>query len=356
MSPPVRTSISLADYLQDAGRFDAVLDARSEAEFDDDHLPGAISAPVLNNAERAEVGTLYKHVSPFEARRRGAALVARNIGAFIERALSDKPRDWSPLVYCWRGGERSAALTHVLSRVGWHARQLEGGYKGFRRHVVAELETLPARFAFRVICGRTGSGKSRLLQQLAAAGAQTLDLEQLAHHRGSVLGGLPSLPQPSQKTFETRIWSALRAMAPARPVFVESESRKVGDLRVPDALIVGMRASDCIRVEVPTRERVKLLRDEYEHLERTPAQLAAQLDCLAALHGRERITEWKSLADAGRWDELVERLLVEHYDPAYQRSIQRNFSRIEGAPVLEIKEGSPEAFAGAARSLATDAG
>jgi tRNA 2-selenouridine synthase len=355
MSTPARPTIPLAEYLEDRTRFDAVLDARSESEFADDHLPGAANAPVLHDNERAEVGTLYKQVSPFHARRRGAALVAHNIGALIESSLADKPRDWTPLVYCWRGGERSAALTHVLSRVGWQARQLEGGYRAYRRHVVAELELLPARFEFRVVCGKTGSGKSRLLQQLANAGAQVLDLEQLAHHRGSVLGGLPSQPQPSQKMFESRLWSVLTGLAPARPVFVESESRKVGDLRVPDALILAMRAAACIHVEVPTVERVKLLRDEYEHLERSPDELAAQLDCLVALHGRERVDAWKSLADGGRWDELVERLLVEHYDPAYQRSIRRNFARIDGAPVLSIDEGTPEAFASAARALAAEA-
>jgi tRNA 2-selenouridine synthase len=356
MTPPIRQTISLADYLQDSARFDALLDARSESEFTDDHLPGAINAPVLNDAERVEVGTLYKQVSPFDARRRGAALVAHNIGAFIERELAGKPREWVPLVYCWRGGERSAALAHVLGRVGWHTRQLEGGYRGYRRHVVEQLSILPAHFDFRVVCGKTGSGKSRLLQQLASAGAQVLDLEQLAHHRGSVLGGLPSQPQPSQKTFETRIWSALRAYSVARPVFIESESRKVGDLRVPDALIVAMRAAACIHVEVPTPERVKLLRDEYEHLEKAPERLAVQLDCLMPLHGRERVEAWKALADHGRWDELVERLLVEHYDPAYQRSIRRNFVRIEGARLLAINEGTRDAFASAARELAAEAG
>lgn len=356
MTPPSRATISLGEYLQERGRFDALLDARSESEFADDHLPGAVNAPVLDDAERAEVGTLYRQASPFDARRRGAALVARNIGAFIERELAGKPREWVPLVYCWRGGERSAALTHVLGRIGWHARQLEGGYRAFRRHVVEDLAVVPARFEFRVVCGRTGSGKSRLLQQIAQAGAQVLDLEQLAHHRGSVLGSLPSLPQPSQKAFETRIWSALNTLVPGRPVFVESESRKVGDLRVPDAVIVAMRAAACIHVEVPTAERVKLLRDEYEHLERAPAQLAAQLDCLVPLHGRARVESWKSLADAGRWDELVERLLVDHYDPAYQRSIHRNFARIDGARVLAISEGTPAAFAAAARALAAETG
>lgn len=355
MNAPPRPTISLADYLQDAARFDAVLDARSESEFADDHLPAAISAPVLHDAERAEVGTLYKQVSPFDARRRGAALVARNIGAFIERELAGKPREWAPLVYCWRGGERSAALTHVLNRVGWHARQLEGGYRAFRRHVVEQLAVLPPQLRFSVVCGKTGSGKSRLLQQLAAQGLQVLDLEQLAHHRGSVLGGLPSLPQPSQKTFETRIWSVLRAFDPAVPVFVESESRKVGDLRVPDALILAMRASSCVHVEVPTGERVKLLREEYEHLEKDPGQLYAQLDCLVSLHGNERVGAWKALAAGGRWDELVERLLVEHYDPAYERSIHRNFAHIAVAQRLAIDDGSVQSFAAAARQLATAA-
>ena len=180
MNAPPRPTISLADYLQDAARFDAVLDARSESEFADDHLPGALSAPVLNDAERAEVGTLYKQVSPFGARRRGAALVARNIGAFIERELAGKPREWAPLVYCWRGGERSAALTHVLNRVGWRALQLEGGYRAFRRHVVEQLAVLPPQLRFSVVCGKTGSGKSRLLQHLAAQGLQVLDLERHA--------------------------------------------------------------------------------------------------------------------------------------------------------------------------------
>ena len=350
---PARATVSLDEFLHDGARFSALLDARSESEFADDHLPGAINVPVLNDLERAEVGTLYKQVSPFDARRRGAALVARNIAAFIEGELAGRPRDWAPLVYCWRGGERSAALTHVLARVGWRARQLEGGYRAYRRHVVQALAELPSRFELRVVCGKTGSGKSRLLQQLAQAGAQVLDLEHLAHHRGSVLGGFPALPQPSQKTFETRIWSALRGLSTDLPVFVESESRKVGDLRVPDGLILAMRAASCIAIEVPTAERVKLLRDEYEHLERSPEQLAAQLDCLAPLHGRERVEQWKALADGGRWDELVERLLVEHYDPAYQRSINRNFTRIDGARVLTIVEGTRDAFASAARALAS---
>jgi tRNA 2-selenouridine synthase len=194
-----------------------------------------------------------------------------------------------------------------------------------------------------------------MLQQLAGVGAQVLDLEALAHHRGSVLGSLPALPQPSQKQFETRVWHALRRFDPSRPVFVESESRKVGELRVPDQLLLAMRAADCVRLELPLAARVRLLRDEYAHFESDPAQLHERLDCLVPLHGHERIGEWKSLADAGEWDRLVERLLVDHYDPAYHRSLGRNFVRAAAARTLALASGDAEAFGAAARALAAGA-
>ncbi|HXF46138.1 MAG TPA: tRNA 2-selenouridine(34) synthase MnmH [Burkholderiaceae bacterium] len=343
--------IACDEALRDLASFDAVLDVRSEREFAEDHLPGAINCPVLHDGERAEVGTMHKQVSPFAARRRGAALIARNIAHLLETRFADMPREWSPLVYCWRGGQRSAALTHVLRRVGWRARQLEGGYRAYRRRVVADLQDWPRRFEFRVICGPTGCGKSRLLQHLRAAGAQVLDLEEFARHRGSVLGGLPSSPQPSQKAFESRIWDALRRFDRCAPVFVESESRKIGNLHVPDALIGSMREAACIRLELPLAERVALLRDEYEHFERHPDALAAQLDCLRALHGAQRIGRWQALAAAGCWQQLVERLLTEHYDPAYQRSIARNFSRAAAARVLRLATASHDAYAAAAREL-----
>jgi tRNA 2-selenouridine synthase len=347
-----RAVVSAADALADLARFDDIIDVRSESEFAEDHIPGAISCPVLTDAERAEVGTMDRQQSSFEARRRGAAYVSRNIARHLETRFADKPKTWRPLVYCWRGGNRSAAMTHILGRVGWQARQLEGGYRSFRRAVIAELDRLPQQFSFRVICGTTGSGKSRLLQQLAAVGAQVLDLEALAHHRGSVLGGLPSVPQPSQKTFETRIWWELRRFDSARLVYVESESRKVGDLRVPDRLLAMMRAAECIRLEVPLDARIRLLRDEYAHFERDVGTLYAQLDCLVPLHGHEKVAHWKALAEAGRWDEMVERLLVEHYDPAYLKSIDRNFVRVTSARVLRVPTDAAAAFLDAARELA----
>ena len=347
-----RSVITVGEALADLARFDSVIDVRSETEFAEDRLPGAINCPVLTDAERVEVGTMNRLQSSFEAKRRGAACVARNIATHLEQTFADKPRSWKPLVYCWRGGNRSGSMTHILGRIGWQARQLDGGYRAFRRAVLADLVGLPSRFTFQVICGTTGSGKSRLLQQLAEVGAQALDLEALAHHRGSVLGGLPTLPQPSQKHFETRIWNALRRFDPSRPVFVESESRKVGELRVPDQLLLAMRASDCIRLDLPLDARVRLLRDEYVHFESDVRTLHEKLDCLAALHGREQVGRWKQLVDERRWDALVECLLVEHYDPAYLRSIGRNFTRSPDATPLSLATDDVATFREAARALA----
>ncbi len=345
-------AISCAEAIADLGAFDSVIDVRSPAEFALDHIPGAINCPVLDDDERARIGTQHKVESSFAAKRSGAALVARNIARHLEQGLAGKPRQWRPLVYCWRGGQRSGALAYVLSSIGWPARQLEGGYRAYRRQVVVELETLPLRIVFRVVCGSTGSGKSRLLRHLAEQGAQVLDLEALAQHRGSVLGALPAAPQPSQKMFETRVWWVLRGLDPARPVFVESESRKVGQLRLPDALIEKMRAAACVRLQLPLASRVRLLRDEYAHFEADVPSLLRQLDCLVALHGHDRVEAWKKLAVEHRWADMVERLLEEHYDPAYDRSINRNFSRACEAETITLAGDNDEAFAYAAKALA----
>lgn len=352
----VESSVAAPLALAELRAFDAILDARSPAEFAEDHLPGAINVPVLDDAERAQVGTVYKQQSAFEAKRLGAPLAARNIAQHIDTLFADKPRQWRPLVYCWRGGGRSGSLTHVLRQVGWDAVRLDGGYKAFRRQVASELEEMPARFTFQVICGATGSGKSRLLEALGEVGAQALDLERLAAHRGSVLGELPGSPQPAQKSFETALWTALSEFDAARPVFVESESRKVGNLRVPDALIARMRESKCLRLEADTAARVELLREDYAHFVESPDALAEKLDCLAPLHGAERIGAWKAHLEGGRWDALVEELLENHYDPAYRRSLLRNYAHAEFAAPVAVRDISHEGFLALAKRLASDHG
>ena len=331
--------------------FDDVLDARSPSEYEDDHLPGAISTPVLDDAERALVGTIYKEQSAFEAKRAGAPLASRNIARHVERLFAQRPRSWRPLVYCWRGGGRSGALAHVLRQVGWDAQRLEGGYKAFRRQVVADLEVMPRHFGLRIICGATGSGKSRLLEALAEAGAQVLDLEVLAAHRGSVLGELPDAPQPTQKSFETSLWTALSQFDPAKAVYVESESKKVGNLRVPDALIAHMRDARCYRLEADASTRVALLLEDYAHFVERPQALAEKLDCLRNLHGGERIDLWKSRLARGEWDALVHDLLESHYDPAYKRSLLRNYRDAQTATPVPVRDASRGAFRTLARSL-----
>ena len=323
---------------------------RSESEFALDHVPGAINCPVLNDEERIRVGTMYVQVNSFEAKKIGAALVSRNIARHIEALWVDKPRDWKPLIYCWRGGNRSGAMAHVLAKIGWRAIQLDGGYKAYRAHV-SEALAVPPRLAFKVICGTTGSGKSRLLEVLDSIGAQVLDLEQLAAHRGSVLGNLPSQPQPSQKMFETMVWDKLRHFDAARPVFVESESKKVGNLRVPDALMEQMRLSPCISLTLSRPNRVRLLMEDYHHFTADPALLNTQLECLVRLHGRDKISRWHDMANDGRMPQLVGELLVDHYDPAYIRSIDRNFTLFGEADVLELPDIGEADFKAAARYL-----
>jgi tRNA 2-selenouridine synthase len=335
----------------DFKNFDTIIDARTPSEYAHDHIPGAVNAPVLDDAERAQVGTLYKQVSPFEAKKVGGALVAKNVARHIESLFSGKDKSWQPLVYCWRGGKRSGAMAHILREVGWDAQTLPGGYRAYRRWVVEQLEEIPSRLDFRVIHGPTGSGKSRFLAALERAGAQVLDLEALAAHRGSVLGGLPDRPQPSQKWFESQLLASLEALDPARPAYVEGESKKIGQVQVPEALMARMRSSPCIVLDSGLETRVTLLLQEYEHFTADRAALGAQLDCLVALHGREKIAQWKALAAAGDWRAFVARLLVEHYDPAYGRSSASNFVQLSGAPRVPIAGAEDASFDAAAREL-----
>ncbi|MGH8664043.1 MAG: tRNA 2-selenouridine(34) synthase MnmH [Burkholderiales bacterium] len=331
--------------------FDEIVDVRTPAEFALDHIPGAINCPVLSDDERARVGTMYKQVSAFAAKRSGAALVARNIAHMLETRLHDRPPGWSPLVYCWRGGGRSDALCEVLRRVGWRAARLQGGYQAYRRSVVAVLEQLPQAYDYRVLCGRTGSGKSQVLEALASLGAQVLDLEGLASHRGSVLGDVPGHPQPTQKMFESLLWQRLRELDRSRPVFVEAESRKVGNVQVPGALIAAMRAAPCALVQAPTPVRTALLMKHYAHFLEQDALLSKRLHALTSHYGRATIERWCALAQAGRHPELVAELLEQHYDPAYDRSITRNFVHVCEAQTYRLDVASAPAIRAVAEQI-----
>lgn len=308
-----------------------IIDVRTPAEFADDHIPGAINCPVLDDAQRIEVGTLYKQVSPFAAKRVGAAYVAQNVARHLRERFAERPRDWRPLIVCWRGGERSGAMTYIFRRVGWDAQQLEGGYKRYRQQVIERLATVPQTLTFKVIGGATGSGKSRILHALARRGEQVLDLEDLACHKGSVLGVLPDCAQPSQRAFETRLLGALLAFDPARPVYAEAESRRIGSVQLPDALLERLRASEFLTIDATLAARVDFLLRDYDYFLRSPDWFNSRLDVLAKLQSRETIARWQAYASAGQWRTLVVELLELHYDPLYRRSQKHNFAGFDAA-------------------------
>ena len=345
------TPVSAAHALERLDDYHTIVDARSEGEFALDRLPGAVNWPSLNDAERAWVGTEYKQVSPFAARKRGAALVARNVALHIERHVLDKPKDWQPLVYCWRGGQRSGALSLVLSQIGFRVQVIEGGYQAYRRAVLTALDVQPLQLRFRVVCGKTGSGKSRLLAALQGQGAQVLDLEALANHRGSVLGLVPGSPQPTQKQFDTRLWDTMRRFDPAQPVWVESESRKVGELRVPERLIECMRASPCVHLELPTDARVALLMTDYDFFVKDVPAFCSRLDALRPLRGNDVINRWQVEARSGHIEHVVRELLITHYDPVYLQSMRRNFAGFGDALHLNPENGDASTLAGVAKDL-----
>ena len=311
--------------------FDTLIDARAPAEFTEDHLPGAVSMPVLDDEERARVGTLYKQVSVFEAKKLGAALVSKNIARHIEEHLLDKPKNWRPLLYCWRGGQRSGSFTHILREIGWDAHRIQGGYKSWRQHVIEQLALLPPRVKFRVVTGATGSGKSRLLEALAARGGQVLHLEELAAHKGSVLGNLPGQPQPAQKGFETQLFAALSALDLTQPVFVEAESRKIGRLQVPDALLDAIRGAPGLRIDASLPARIDFLLHDYDYAIADPAWLVERLGHLKGLQSNETLERWSALIAAKDFPSLVEELLTQHYDPLYERSQATNYNSFAAA-------------------------
>jgi tRNA 2-selenouridine synthase len=343
--------MSAAEVITRLAEFDTVIDARSEAEFAEDCLPNAVNWPTLNNAERIQIGTLYKQVNPFEARKRGAAVAARNIAAHIEREVIDKPKDWKPLAYCWRGGQRSGSLSLILSQIGFRVTLVEGGYKAFRAAVVQDIERLAAGLRFQVVCGPTGSGKTRLLRAMATQGAQVIDLEALANHRSSVLGAIPGLAQPSQKRFDTLIWDTLRRFDASKPIFIESESKKVGNVSVPTALVEAMRQSPCLDLRLPDEERVALLMEDYDYLVKDIAYFCDRLEVLIALKGRAVVEGWQAQARSGQLAPVVQDLLTHHYDPAYLQSMQRNFVQFGDSKAIAPNDRSTGAMVDLARQI-----
>jgi len=312
----IRRTDDLCVAARDA--FDAIIDVRSPGEFAEDHIPGAINLPVLDDAQRAEIGTEYVQGSKFLARRRGAVMVARNIAAHLEGPLAGHGGGFRPLVHCWRGGQRSGAMAEVMSQVGWPVAVLDGGYQTWRRQVVAALYERPLEHRLVLLDGPTGSGKTALLAALGQAGAQVLDLEALAGHRGSVFGAVPG-GQPSQKAFESGLHDALSRLDPARPVVAEAESSRIGARMLPRGVWAAMGAAPVIEVETPLDARVARIVQEYAGIAADPAALDKALAGLPRHHAKASLAEWRALAARGETAALAAALIEAHYDPAYRR-------------------------------------
>ena len=325
--------------------FDDVIDVRAPAEWAEDHLPGAISLPVLDDVERAEVGTVYKQVSPFTARKLGAALVARNAARHLEGPLADKPGGWRPLVYCWRGGQRSASFATILAQIGWRVETLAGGYKAYRALVVDRLysQTFPSPVI--LLDGYTGSAKTTVLAMLAQRGVQVIDLEGLARHRGSLFGSMPG-GQPSQRAFETAVAMQVAVLDPSRPVVIEAESSKIGNCRVPVSVWKAMVAARRVEIVAPPEARAAFLVRQYPEMVADPVQLAETIEALRPLQPAARIEEWQALAGVGDFAALAEALMTHHYDPRYARHRDRASPPAASFPVADLGDGTLTALAG----------
>jgi tRNA 2-selenouridine synthase len=307
------------------GDYSEVIDVRSPAEFEQDHIPGAINLPSLSNEERAEVGTIYKQVNPFDARKIGAALVFANLSRHLTEHFATKEKDYRPLVYCWRGGQRSGSVATILSMIGWRATVVEGGYKAYRRIVMTGLESKPSEFTYRIVGGKTGSAKTDILHELERRGEQVLDLEGLASHRGSLLGSLPGRDQPSQRLFESLLFDKFRSFCAEKVVWIEAESSKIGRVYLPIDLMEKMVESRYYDLQPPLDWRVAYLAKGYAHLNETGSPLAVLLQKLIGRHSREKVDGWLKKFEEGDWPEVVKALLVDHYDPAYSSATKKKF-------------------------------
>jgi tRNA 2-selenouridine synthase len=323
--------------MQDFDQYDLIIDARSPREFEEDHIPGAINLPVVNNEEFAEVGKLHR-TDPLAAYQVGACYSLRNVARHIEQCVAQYPGKSKVLVYCFRGGKRSKVWFDVLDTIGYRVEKLKGGWKTYRRWVNEQLLTAPGNYRYIVISGPTGCGKTRLLTALHEAGAQVFDLEGIAVHRGSIIGAVPGKPQPTQKMFDSRLLRQLAQFDPARPVWVEAESKKIGQVQLPEALLAQMRRGLTITVDATMPQRVQLLREDYSHFEQDPAALIERLSHLRQLIGGQELEAWKMLADNRQVPELFERLMRNHYDPSYRRSILRNYPEIDAAPKVILDD------------------
>ena len=323
--------------MQDFSSYDLIIDARSPREYQEDHIPGAVNMPVVNDEEYAEVGTLHR-TDKMAAYLIGVRYSLKNIAKHLEEDFTQTDKGKRILVYCFRGGKRSKLWIDALQTIGYQVEKLQGGWKGYRRWVNEQLTLVPALYRYNVLSGPTGCGKTRLLYALREAGAQVLDLEELASHRGSVLGSLPGKPQPSQKYFDSLLLRRLSSYDPSHVIWVEAESKKIGNIQLPDALLETMRKGQLIRIETEMPQRVLMWREDYRHFEENPLGMLEILNFLRPLVGGEEFAAWEKMAGQNQIPDLFERLMRNHYDPAYSRSTLRNYPTIASSPSIAIHD------------------
>lgn len=341
------TPKSVSDFLRMP--FDEVIDVRAPSEFAEDRIPGAINLPVLNDEERSRVGTIYARQSKFDGRRIGAAMASRNIAKHLETHFADKDGSCAPLVYCWRGGMRSGALREVLSRVGWKAETLVGGYRSYRKLVSEFLYEDPFPAKAVLLDGNTGTGKTEILALLKRNGVQTIDLECLANHRGSLFGAKRE-PQPSQKSFESSLAWEIASLDPGRPVVIEAESSKVGDRIIPPTMWRAMQAAHRIEIKADKADRAEYLVARFEPVRTDGPRIRRIIESLRPYHSGNAISAWLDLAESGEFCPLAEQLIERHYDPRYAK--HRDACRSKMKHSIELKDMSRVSLETAAASVA----
>lgn len=314
---------------QNKSHWDEIIDVRSPAEFKDDHIPGAINLPVLDNEERAVIGTEYKQISSFDARKSGAAIITKNISRHLTHHFASKDKNYRPYLYCWRGGQRSQSMATILGAIGWRVTLLEGGYRSYRRSVLEGIECISGNLKIILVGGLTGCGKTRLLNILNKMGEQTVDLEQLSCHQGSALGSIPNSPQPKQKYFESLLHNSMGQLDCQRRVWVEAESHRIGQVRLPPPFWEAMKLGRYIEIHAPLEARAAYLVHSYPQYEENSAALMEDLSSARRLFQSHA---WHEVADFVRqknWLKAAAAILRNHYDPAYTSSTRKWFSKPE---------------------------
>lgn len=339
----------------DLNEFTEIIDVRAPSEFAEDHLPGAINLPVLSDSQREEVGTLYNS-DPFAARKLGAAMISANAAEHISTHLADKDKNYAPLVYCWRGGMRSGSLAHILRSIGWRARIIDGGYKAFRSFIRSDLTTLFSndQLQLTILSGPTGVAKTRMLHTLREEGAQILDLEGLANHKGSVLGLTPDTEQDSQKHFETNLWHAISQLDPNKAIFTEAESNRIGKLHCPPPLWKKLGEGKVIELQLPLDQRAKFLLDDYPYFTEQTDHLKGLLERLIKLRGHDQVQKWHEQIDKRQWVDFVTSMLEDHYDLVYRQAGDGESNYSKPSSTLELADFSDQTLRKGAQRLISE--